>query len=106
MTLSLAFLLIVILIIYDLMFLKMLSNRKNKTIFSIYVEDGEVILTEGKIAQDFLTATENLCKTYQPGKIKISAVKNNQKIELNFSGTLAEELREKLLIVWVKQTDK
>jgi len=102
MTLSLAFLLIVILIIYDLMFLKMLSNRKQKILFSIYIEDGEIQSTEGQIATDFLSATKELCKIYQPGKIKITAVKNKQKSELCFSGTLPDEFKEKLLNLWEK----
>lgn len=102
MTLSLAFLLIVILIIYDLMFLKMLFNRKQKILFSIYIEDGEIQSIEGKIADDFLSVTKNLCRIYQPGKIKIMAVKNKQNSELVFSGTLPDELKNKLNSVWKK----
>ena len=102
MTLSLAFLLIVILIIYDLMFLKMLFNRRHKTLFSIYIEEGEIISTEGSIQSEFLSATKDLCRIYQPGKIKIMAVKNKQNAELVFSGTLPDELKNRLNSVWKK----
>jgi hypothetical protein len=100
MTLSLAFLLIAILLIYDLMFLKMLSNRKHKILFSIYIEDGAIQSTEGKIADDFLSATKDLCRIYQPGKIKIMAIKDKQKAKLVFSGTLPEDFKNKLNNLW------
>jgi len=102
MTLSLAFLLIAILIIYDLMFLRMLRNRKHKTLFSIYIENGEIQSTEGNIEGDFLSITKDLCRVYQPGKIKIMAVKDKSKAKLVFSGALPEEFKNKLNNLWEK----
>ncbi|MFK5984345.1 MAG: hypothetical protein QM479_02815 [Pseudomonadota bacterium] len=102
MTLSLAFLLVVILLIYDMMFLKMLRKRKQKILFSIYIEAGEIDSTEGDIPNHFLVATKELCRVYQPGKLKIMAVlkpkpEHNKFSELCFSGTLDDKLKTQLI---------
>jgi hypothetical protein len=101
MTISMAFLLIVILLLYDFMFLKILLNRKRKIKFSIYIENGEIQSTEGDIAAEFLSETKVLCKIYKPGKVKITAVlkkhSNQHSYELQFSGTLPDELKTRLV---------
>ena len=100
MTISMALLLIIILLLYDFMFLKMLLNRKRKIKFSIYIENGEIQSIEGDISAEFLSNTKDLCKIYMPGKIKIMAVLNKSSHKLQFSGTLPDELKSKLLTSW------
>ncbi len=107
MTIPLALLLIVILLIYDAMFLKMLVNRKKKVIFAIYIENGKLTSTEGSIPADFLSLCTELCQRYKPGKLKITAILIPKKVvnknyqqplsNLNFSGTLDDVLKAKLI---------
>ena len=110
MTIPLALLLIVILLIYDYLFLKMLFNRKRKIKFSIHIENGEVQSVEGDISEYFLSNVKKLCEIYRPGKIKIMAVLKKQSPEnshkLQFSGTLPDELKNKLQVCWNNSANK
>ena len=96
MTLPLAILIIVILLIYDAFFLKLLLNKKQRTIFVIYVEDGEITSTEGEIPDDFLLKSKKLCQLHHPGMLKISAKKYHKSSKLEFSGVLTDELQQQL----------
>jgi hypothetical protein len=100
MTIQLAILLIIILLIYDFMFLKMLSRRKKKTLFTIYIDNAQVTSIDGKVPEKFLLQVKAFISIYKPEKVKLSCNKVKQSYELQFLGDATEELRNKLNSSW------
>jgi len=95
MTLGLAILLVIILLLYDAIFLRMLLNRKRRTVFSLSIEDGKIKQTDGNVPDAFLIRAKELCELYQPGMIKVSATVEKEQLHLTYSGAITKELRDK-----------
>ena len=91
MTISFAILVIIILFLYDFMFLRLLRNRKRRTQFSIFVDNGEIKKLEGDVTEKFYEEVRHLNALYKPGKIKISSKVVNKKPELVISGVVDDE---------------
>ena len=102
MTIQLAILLIIILLIYDFMFLKMLSRRKKKTFFGIYIENSKITSIDGDVPDSFLTKVKELILIYKPQKAKLSCKKIKNNYDLQFSGDITEEFRNKLNSSWIE----
>ncbi len=96
MSLAYAFLLVFILLAFDLMFMKMLANRKRRTAFAIYVENGKIENSEGEIPEKFFLEVRRLCELYRPGKIKIVAKREKAGEQLLISGAVDQEFSEQL----------
>ncbi|MBF0263855.1 MAG: DUF3634 family protein [Gammaproteobacteria bacterium] len=100
MTLSFAILLVVILLLYDAMFLRLLLKRKGRVRFILIIENGEIIKTEGKVPENFYQSVKSISHEYQPASLKITVKKSTANDQIEFSLPINEELKQKIEIIF------
>lgn|GEM_PF-2017191 len=95
MSFTYAIIIIVLLLLFDAVFLGLLRSRRRRVVFSFLIEEGIITHYEGDIPAEFLFDVEQLSRMYKPGNIKITGKRLRQSIVLDFSGPMPEELKEK-----------
>jgi len=96
MTFSLAILLIIILLLYDVIFLRLLLKRNGRIRFKLIIHNGVIIETEGKVPERFYQQVKLLCEEYQPVHLSIKGKQASPKDLIEFSYPINEDLKEKL----------
>jgi len=95
MSFASALVIIVILLLFDAVFFGFLLKRKRRVVFTLLIEEGAIKSHEGDIPSEFLFDVEQLSRMHKPGNIRITGRKCHERVYLEFSGPLPDELKEK-----------
>lgn len=104
MSISFALLIIAILLVYDFLFLRLLIKRRQREKFAIYIEQGQISKTSGKIPAQLLAEIRQACQQFSPALVKIYRLEQKNTHQLIISGSTDErfnaQINEKYQLIY------